>query len=438
MKKVLLLLSFLVSVPAFSQSADERIGALINQADWFGLEEAYPVLKDSMQADFLKLMSEIMINSFFNRPDEATDGIRKLLINHQPEIGALNAFNMAILSCQTEGFKGNYSAAAQQAQNMINQVKAQGDDKETFGGLEEIFNFYNSLSSIPAPSITRPKGDISVPIEIKKVKLPISIDPKGWRGTQILIPVTVHGKTYRFIFDTGASTSFMSERFAHELGVKILSDSLIINKNLSGAICGKMGTLDSLQIGSMVFCYPLITIAPPNALDSVMEIDALLGLDFISLFDELRIYPKEGKIVFPASLTPLPASGRNLLFSDRALKLKALVDGKKLRVHFDTGCTTAGLFCQYYEKNKNELDAIGKLEKNSSGGFNVVVTKEILRLPSFDVKVGESLVKLKNLSVDITKDGIQTIGDDGILGMDMVNQFNCVTINLKDMFLKLE
>lgn len=438
MKKVLLLLSFLVSLPAFSQSADERIGTLINQTDWFGLEETYPVLKDSMQADFLKLMSEIMIDYYFNRPNEAIDGISKLLTNHQPEIGAANVFNMAVLACQIEGFIGNYSVAAQQTQSIINQIKNQGGSREMYEGLEELFGFYNSLSSIPAPSIIRPEGDVTVPIEIEKVKLPTSIDPKGWRGTQILIPVTVHGNKYRFIFDTGAGTSFMSERFAHELGVQILNDSLMINKSIEGAKSGKMGTLDSLQIGNMTFYHPLITIAPPNALDSVMKVDALLGMDFIGLFDELRIYPKEGKIVFPASLTPLPTSGRNMILVDRALKLKALVDGEILKMHFDTGCTTAGLFYQYYEKHKNELDAIGKREKNASGGFNVVATKEILRLPFFDLKVGESSIKLQNPPVDVTKDGIQTIGDDGILGMDMVNQFNCVTVNLKDMFLKLE
>ena len=98
MKKILFLLTILVSVPAFSQSADERIGAFLNQADWFGLEKNYPILKDSMQADFLKLMSEALIGYYFNRPDEALQNIHKLLVNHQAEIGGQNALNMAILA----------------------------------------------------------------------------------------------------------------------------------------------------------------------------------------------------------------------------------------------------------------------------------------------------------------------------------------------------
>ncbi len=88
---------------------------------------------------------------------------------------------------------------------------------------------------------------------------------KGWRGTTILIPVTINGKTYRFIFDTGAGTSFMSERFAKEVGVRMLNDSLTINSTLPGAMNGQMGTVENMQIGSMIFHYPLITVAPPNA-----------------------------------------------------------------------------------------------------------------------------------------------------------------------------
>lgn len=437
MKKIILLLAAFFSLPVFSQTADERIGAFINQADWFGLEENYPLLKDSMQADFLKLMAEVIIGFHFNRPDEAIDGIYKLLSDHQQEIGSQNALNMAILSCQLRGLKGDYLSATQNAENIINQLKAQKAGKEMYEGLEQIVHFYNCLKSIPAPSITRPEGDVSIPIEIEKVKLPTSVEPKGWRGTTIFIPAKINGHTYRFIFDTGAGTSFMSERFAGEIGVRILNDSLIINPTFPGAMQGKMGTLDSLQIGDIVFRYPLITVAPPNVLDSVMKVDAVLGMDFIGLFDEFRIYPKEKKIVFPASPTPLPSSGRNMTLSDRALKLKAEANGERLQFHFDTGCSTAGLYYQYYNRHKSELDAVGKREQITGGGFNWVVTKEILRLPTFQIEVGKVPVKLNNLMVDVKNYDIHPSADMGILGMDMVNQFNCVIVNLKDMYLKL-
>lgn len=437
MKKILFLLTILVSVPAFSQSADERIGAFLNQADWFGLEKNYPILKDSMQADFLKLMSEALIGYYFNRPDEALQSIHKLLVNHQAEIGGQNALNMAILACQIDGLKGNYATAAQNSRSIMEQLKQQNAEQGMYKSLEGICYFYDQLKNIPAPGITCPQEDIIIPVDIEKVKLPTSIEPKGWRGTTILIPVTINGKTYQFIFDTGAGTSYMSQRMAKETGVRILSDSLIINSNLPGAMTGNFGTLENMQIGSITFHNSLITIAPPNEFDSIMIVDAVLGMDFIGLFDEVRIYPKDKKIVFPKSSTPLPSYGRNLMKVDRALKLKAQANGETLMLHFDTGNSTAGLFYQYYEKHKAEFESIGKKEKITGGGFNHVVTKDILRLPSFDMEIGDATAHLKNLAVDITPNGIPA-EDDGNIGMDMINQFDCVTINLKDMFLKLE
>lgn len=319
----------------------------------------------------------------------------------------------------------------------MEQLKQQNAEQGMYKSLEGICYFYDQLKNIPAPGITCPQEDIIIPVDIEKVKLPTSIEPKGWRGTTILIPVTINGKTYQFIFDTGAGTSYMSQRMAKETGVRILSDSLEINSNLPGAMTGYFGTLENMQIGSITFHNSLITIAPPNAFDSIMIVDAVLGMDFIGLFDEVRIYPKDKKIVFPKSSTPLPSYGRNLMKVDRALKLKAQANGETLMLHFDTGNSTAGLFYQYYEKHKAEFESIGKKEKITGGGFNHVVTKDILRLPSFDMEIGDATAHLKNLAVDITPNGIPA-EDDGNIGMDMINQFDCVTINLKDMFLKLE
>lgn len=151
MKKILLLLAILISLPAFSQSADERIGRLLNESDWFGLEKIYPTVKDSMQVDFLKLMSEIMIDYNFNRLNAATTGINKLLADHQHEIGGSNALNMAILACQIEGLKGHYATAAQNAQSIINQLKAQGAERETYKGAEQILNFYEKTEECSGP-----------------------------------------------------------------------------------------------------------------------------------------------------------------------------------------------------------------------------------------------------------------------------------------------
>ena len=413
MKKILLSAALFLSFPIYSQQADERIGNLINQSDWFGLEATYPTLKDSMQVDFLKLLSEVMIGNYFNRPKEALAGIEHLLTNHQAEIGSGNALNLALLTCQIEGNMGNYVVAADRAKNIMEQVKVQGGSPEAYSALQAVYRFYDKLRETPAPKVDKPATDISIPITIEKVKLPDSIDPKGWRGTHILIPVTIHGNKYRFIFDTGAGTSYMSEQFARKVGVRIVN-------------------------GDITFRNSLIAVAPPNKLDSIMMVDAVLGMDFICMFDEFRIYPKDCRIVFPATPGKLPLSGRNLLLSDKTLKLRAESKEESLQFHFDTGCTTAGLYYNYYNRHKEELETIGKRETRIGGGFNVISKNEILCLPAFTMTIGGTEVELQNLSVNIDESSFQVTGDDGIIGMDLVNQFHCVVVNLKDMFLELK
>ena len=69
MKKYLTL--FLVCLIGISevttQEADVRVTNLINQNDWFALEEEYPKLKDEIQTEMLKYLSEAMIGYKFNQ-----------------------------------------------------------------------------------------------------------------------------------------------------------------------------------------------------------------------------------------------------------------------------------------------------------------------------------------------------------------------------------
>jgi len=63
MKKTALITFFSLFVFSFMygqdpKKADEKIGNLINQNDWFALYEEYPKLKNDIQSEMLKHFSE--------------------------------------------------------------------------------------------------------------------------------------------------------------------------------------------------------------------------------------------------------------------------------------------------------------------------------------------------------------------------------------------
>ena len=199
--------------------------------------------------------------------------IDELLMHHRQDIGSENALNIAQLKCHIAGLGGkfDYAAAAMTAKDVADRLETQEAESDLYRRFEDTYRFYDKFRDIPAPEITRPDRDVTVPIEIERVKLPTHIDSKGWRGTTIYVPVTANGKTYRFIFDTGAGTSFISESMAETLDIQAIADSVAVNANMPGTMFGKMGTTDSLQIGEMTLHNPLFTIVPPNALDSVIS-----------------------------------------------------------------------------------------------------------------------------------------------------------------------
>lgn len=438
MKKYILacILQFIATGSLCSQNADERIAKLLNQGDWFALDKDYGELKDSLQNDFLKQLTKGLLGYYFNRPNEALEGIETLLAHHSDEMNG-QGIQYAILLSTIYGEKGNYGLASQNIEDVLKQYSKEKIGKESWEGLKEIGRFYECLKEVPAPYLTRPDSDIHIPIEIEKVKLPISFEPKGWRGTHILIPVSIHNKSYRFIFDTGAGTSFMSAEMAQEVGVQKLNDSMLINPGTAGAKMGGFGTLPEMKIGPITFHNALVAIAPSNALDSIIKIDAVLGMDFINLFEEIHIYPQEQMIVFPKKGSQLSATGRNLIKVNRSINLKAEIDGEELLLQLDTGNSTGELEKEYYDKHKEELDLIGKRERINGGGFNHVTSKEILRLPSITLTIGDQPVTLADFPISLSeKDSSQeTMGN---IGMSLVNTAKCFILNLKEMFIKIE
>lgn len=71
MKKVVLLIFLgLVTCSLSAQEADTHIASLVNNEEWFALAEDLPQYSDSMQADYLRLIAEAMLQSRTNRTEE--------------------------------------------------------------------------------------------------------------------------------------------------------------------------------------------------------------------------------------------------------------------------------------------------------------------------------------------------------------------------------
>ncbi len=408
-----------------AQVADQQIGDLLNNADWFALDEAYPKVKDQIQTPIIKGLSETMLSFYFNQPERALSLIDSLLANSQDQLGFGNISNLVLMKSVILGDQGQYAKSADDLNNFLDQVTAFAS-KTDFPGHLEIVDLYGPLRSQPAPTITRPDKDVEVTVSFEK----------AGKGELMFIPVTAGGRQHSFIFDTGASASLVSERFAKEIGIRIIQDSVTIAGIQEGT--SRVGTIDSLVVGEMVFRYPLIYVAPANpTIDTLYQIDAVFGSDLIRLAGETRIFPSAGKIVFPHKQSPQPSTGRNLLLQNKQPYLKASSNGDRLVFHFDTGNARTSMFAPYYQKYKTEIEATGVKETIRGGGFGGIFEVEGYRLPKISLTVGSVSAVLPDISVATQSADALQRQEDGSIGADFLKQFGEVIINFDKMFLQV-
>lgn len=427
-KNLFCMLMLLVATGAWAQRADIRVGKLLNSGDWFTLEKEYPTIKDSVQTPMIRLMSEALLGYYFNRPDKAIACVDSLLLYHQEELGLGNITSMLLVKANTESNRGNYAVAADMVKDFTRQLKEQGVAMD-YTQVEKAAQFYDCFRDCSPMSVELPQSDVVIAMSNDSIVLNIENDTIQ-RGTTMYVPITVKNRQYKAIFDTGAGSTFMSKAFAEDIGVRVIADSLRINGGK--LVYGQAGILDSMRIGSIVVRNIPVTINADTTLDKIENIDFLIGADVMMQLGEIQIFPHDGKIVVPAQFTDKPASGSNMYIDNRTLVIKGESRGESYNFFLDTGNGLATLSYDFYEKNKVEIDAIGKRTRRLTGGIGIVEERDMLILPEWSFRFGGRNVMFHDISVRL--ENSRFLPYAGNIGMALINQFDKVTINFNECF----
>lgn len=426
--KWIVLLCFVCSITGVkAQHADEYVRGLLERADWFGLEESYPVQSAGIQSGMLKLLAEAMLHAHFNQPDIAISCIDTLLTYHQNELGLDNVYDLIALKSRLYAEQGLYEEASANCSHFLNQLAAFHLSRDRFPVHLFLEKYYDEIAYIPKPVLIRPDRDVEIPLVFEK----------NDRGQRMYLPVTVHGKEYRFLLDAGAGMTYISDRMAKEMNVHVAHESVEI-KNAEKVI-GKTGAIDSMQIGDMVLKEILILIGMPDPeADESFQADAVLGFDFFRLMGETQLFPGKGKVVFPAKQTRRPKSGRNLMIDNNVPYLKVFAGGERLVFRPDAGRERSGLFYPYYLKHKEWIESKAVKESIRENPMDGMQMSEVYRLPQLPLKIGKKKFTLKRIPVftDQTA-GIQP-NEDGVFGMDFITRFKKVVINVDEMFVEVK
>ena len=420
------LITFFTIFSVQAQNAGMRVSELINSSDWFTLEREYSLLKDSIQYDYVRLMAEAMLAQNFNREAEAVDLFRTLINSYQQQIGGSNvALSLTEIILGNYERLGMYSTAAEKAANLIEQIKASNAPID-YSRLADIHKRNLSLKKYDAPSVVfNNSKDISIPFTMECTDT-LLFDNQNPVSNRYYIPVTVHGKEYQFMFDTGATTTYFSKRFADLIGVEFVGYS---------SKYGDYFYLDSLQLGNIT-CENIIGMAHNGTpIDSVATVDAVIGMDILQRLGEIQIDNKKRCLVIPSRYTPVPKYGKNLRNIGFSYYVKATDSTGLLNVFLDSGAET-GFTYNYFIKHNDEFSQLRGTKELTIGGVDGFYSTMAILVPSVKFEVCGMDVNMQDVYVPYMNSHHQT--DDIVLGVDFFQQYDKIILNFKNMFMLIK
>lgn len=408
---------------AQSQNADSIIGELINNNKMFELDRTYPMLKKEVHP-FLQSMSEVLLANSFNQPDTSCLAIKNLIKNYQSIMDFSTVVSMIYLWASNMQHLGMYQEAIDLLDGFLKQIPA-----EYKKDITPLFNmttrYCHILKKHPQSKIYHDtKKDCILPIKTSSILE---------RGALISIPVTINHSTEDFIFDTGAEGNAVSEEFAKKHQIKVIGDSIVTLGVTT--MYSKLGLIDSLKIGSIVYKNIIVNILPPSPDDEIFKTNAILGLPFLKAVKEIRIRPDEKLIIIPHQQTPDSNLGHNIVLSNNQLCVETTVKDETCLFNFDTGSTSSYFNTEYFKMNTEYIETFGKKEKQLTGGFGMLDSIDTYRMPINRVEVGGTAFENLQLDVRIYDNQIdQQSRTVGTLGSDLLLKCKEVIINTDKMF----
>lgn len=446
-KAILVALLVFGSVASVAQGAGERVAGLLNAGRYFELARQLSTeTKDSLPP-VIRLMAEAMAAHHFNRPVEACLALDKLLADHQQDIGVGNSVNMAYLMAKNVGRTGKYAEASELLRSLVSQLRRMPADSSMVDMVLAEADRMQELAGL---------GELCRPLHVPEdysVSFFIDGSIHGYRkGGFLALNATVNGVAQHVVLDTGAGVNVISSGDVERCGLR-LTDTGIIMRGVGNA-SGRLAVADTLRMGRMAWVnvpFYIVDMKTGHAeADSIVGggLPPILGLPWLSSVGEVCLDFVKRTLTVRGEPSANPARYPNLMLKDNE-NLSVEVrdgDGRPLVMHFDTGSYETLLSPHWYGMHKEQVCREGTPDSLRYAGVGGVVMQRGYRMPRFKLAVGHSAVVLDSVDVAtgvdlhtgerIGNNAFNTPGEDGVVGLDFIERFGTVVINLRDMFIE--
>lgn len=417
--RIIVVLLTLLSLNVLGQSQNAvfiRIYDLIEQKNFFKAKEIYDLQKKDLSDTHQKFV-EAFLNNAFNRLKESNNQIIKLI---KAEFNLPDSLILELYKIKEDNCLKLFDY--KEAKNTITTILRNYNNLLSENEINEIESNLKMWAAL--------ENEAKQEVFIKDdVRLKMEKDKAGLNNLKVS-----NGKnSLNFVFDTGANLSTVSKSTAEKFNMKIIPVDMEVGTITGEKVPAQIAVCPELKLDNIDILNAIFLVLEDKAL-AFPQIDyqiyGILGFPVISALREIQI-TQDGYFTVPKEET------RNNSKSNMAMNgLTPLIYASQRHFAFDTGANKTIFYHSYYTENKKEIDETYKPEKVSFGGAAGNKEFDGYKI-TVDINILGKKATLKDISLLKEKvENSETVY--GNIGLDLIEQFNKMTMNFDQMFIKFD
>lgn len=407
-----------ISFTGFGQtraSAFDMIYGQMKQKNFFEARTSFAAHKKKLPVEY-QYFTEAVLDNAFNKPEESNLKIAKLemLKFSFPDSLMLKIGRIKEDNCMKQydyaGAKKAVQGTLQQYDRLLTQ-----DEKDD---LKNNLKIWTALENEPRQKI----------VMNGSTRLKMEKDAAGLKN----LKVDIGEGTMNFIFDTGANISTISTSAAQRLHMKIIPAAIDVDAITGISVKADLAVCKKLVLGNIIVENAVFLVFADNALSFSQikyQINGILGFPVIEALKEVQL-TKDDYFIVPDTETKINTVS-NLAID--GLSPLIFIDGKHFS--FDTGADHTILYAPFYQENKKNIDRQYQVTKISMGGAGGKIEYDGFKI-NHTFHILDKKIPLENVSVLTTKINKETVY--GNIGQDVIRQFNTMTMNFDQMFIRFD
>jgi predicted aspartyl protease len=406
------------SVTAFGQTHHSTFDVLyhqIKQKNFFKLSELFAGAKKKLPVAY-QYFTEAVLNNAFNKPEESN---RKILKLEAPKTALPDSLMLKIWHIKEDNCMKQYDYAG--AKNVVQTALKQYDQLLT---AEEKNDLKNNLKIWTAlENESRQRVTINGCTRLKMEK-----DLAGLKN----LKVNTGKDTMNFIFDTGANLSTVSASAARRLKMKMIPAGIEVDAVTGISVKADLAVCRKLVLGNIIVENAVFLVLADSALSFPQinyQINGILGFPVIEALKEVQL-TQDDYFIVPDTETKINAPSNMAI---DGLSPLIFIDGRHFT--FDTGADQTMLYEPFYQESKKDIDKQYPLIKIGMGGAGGKIEHDGFKV-NYTFYIFGKQIPLKNISLLKTKINKETVY--GNIGQDVIRQFDKMTLNFDQMFVKFD